>query len=147
MQIEEDVIHRDLHNPSHRTTAEFNGFIVHSKYFSVLNTLTSPQTFFKALAYFSARFQDINRCCISQILLKKQIKSIEQYVLRILAFLQVRSSATSSSNSRERHFFSSLLPKQLRFQSNIPSNRLLLTSCWGLEPITKAQKRPNIFNE
>ena len=36
MQIEEDVIHRDLHNPSHRTTAEFNGFIVHSKYFSVL---------------------------------------------------------------------------------------------------------------
>lgn len=41
MQIEEDVIHRDLHNPSHRTTAEFNGFIVHSKYFSVLNTLTS----------------------------------------------------------------------------------------------------------
>ena len=41
MQIEEDVIHRDLHNPSHRTTAEFNSFIVHSKYFSVLNTLTS----------------------------------------------------------------------------------------------------------
>ena len=44
-------------------------------------------------------------------------------------------------------FFSSLLPKQLRFQSNIPSNRLLLTYCGGLEPITKAQKRPNIFGE
>jgi len=39
MQIEEDVIHRDLHNPSHRTTAEFNSFIIHSKYFSVLTCL------------------------------------------------------------------------------------------------------------
>ena len=30
MQIEEDVIHRDLPNSSHRTTAEFNnGFIIH----------------------------------------------------------------------------------------------------------------------
>ena len=28
-----------------------------------------------------------------------------------------------SSNSRERQFFSSLLPKQPRFQPNIPSNR------------------------
>ena len=44
-------------------------------------------------------------------------------------------------------FFSSLFPKQLRFQSNIPSNRLLLTSSGGLEQITKAQKRPNIFDE
>ena len=44
-------------------------------------------------------------------------------------------------------FFSSLLPKQLPFQSNIPSNRLLLTSSGGLEPITNAQKRPNIFDE
>lgn len=34
---------------------------------------------------------------------------------------QVRGSA--NSNSRERHFLSSLLPKQLRFQSNIPPNR------------------------
>ena len=35
----------------------------------------------------------------------------------------VRYSAISSSDSRERHFFSSLLLKQPRFQSYIPSKR------------------------
>ena len=93
MQFEEDVIHRgpsavdnilrDLHNSSHRTTV-----IINSKYLSVLNMLTSSQSFFKTMAYFSARFQDINKRFFLQILLKKKIlKSIEQYVLRILEFL------------------------------------------------------------
>ena len=44
-------------------------------------------------------------------------------------------------------FLAHFCPSSLNFQSNIPSNRLLLTSCGGLEPITKAQKRPNIFDE
>ena len=63
-------------------------FIIHSKYFYVLNMLTSSQTFFKTLAFFSAQFQDINRCFILQILINKQIlTSIKQYILHILAFL------------------------------------------------------------
>ena len=98
MQIEKDVIHRargwrlkaevdnilrDLHNSSHLTTV-----VINSKYLSVLNMVTPSQTFFKTLAYFSARFQDINIRFFLQILLKKKIlKSIEQYVLRILEFL------------------------------------------------------------
>ena len=58
-----DNILLDLQNSLHRTTAEFmNCFIINSKYFSVLNMLTSKQTFFKTLAYFSALFQDMNSC-------------------------------------------------------------------------------------
>ena len=155
MQIEEDVIHRargwrsavdnilrDLHNSSHRTTV-----VINSKYLSVLNMLTSSQSFFKTLAYFSARFKDINRRFFLQIILKKKIKSIEQYVCAFLNFfhsVQNRSSAISSSNSCKGHFSvhfcpSSLVSNQIyhrsasfpikytidhpRFQSNISSNR------------------------
>ena len=78
-----DNILRGLHNSSHRTTV-----VINSKHLSVLNMLTSSQSFFKTMAYFSARFQDINRRFFLQILLKKKIlKSIEQYVLRILESL------------------------------------------------------------
>ena len=45
-------------------------FIVHSKYFSVFNKVFSLWTFFKPLAYFSARFQNIKRYFL-KILLKK----------------------------------------------------------------------------
>ena len=58
-------------------------FNIHSNsnYFSVLNKITSTGTFFKTLAYFSARFQNIKQMGFLQI------PSIEQYVLRISVFL------------------------------------------------------------
>ena len=44
-EAEVDNIHRDLHNSSHHTKAEFNNcFIIHSKYFKVLNKLTLSET-------------------------------------------------------------------------------------------------------
>ena len=45
-------------------------FVIHSKYFSVFNKVISLWTFFKNLAYFSARFQDKKRFFL-KILLKK----------------------------------------------------------------------------
>ena len=56
-------------------------FNIHSNYFSVLKKITSTGTFFKTLAYFSARFQNIKQMGFLQI------PSIEQYVLRISVFL------------------------------------------------------------
>ena len=92
-----DRVAQFMHNSSHHTKAEFNKcFVINSRYFQVLNKLTSSQTFFKTLANFSAQFQDINTSFFLQILLKKQITSIEQYALRILAFLPFRFSQKSS---------------------------------------------------
>ena len=68
--------------------------------------LTSSQTFFKTLASFST--QDINRCFFLQILLKMQIKFIEQYVLRIIAFLEFSLNQKFSYfvfEQRKSHFF------------------------------------------
>ena len=68
--------------------------------------LTSWQTFFKTLASFST--QDINRCFFLQILLKMQIKFIEQYVLRIIAFLEFSLNQKFSYfvfEQRKSHFF------------------------------------------
>ena len=75
---------RDQHNFSHHTKADVNNcFIVHSKYFGVLNKKsTSSKTFFKTLAYFSALCQDINRCFL---LANNILRAI--YALRILVFL------------------------------------------------------------
>ena len=43
----EELDRGDVHNSSHHTTAKFNNcFIIHSKYFEVLNKLTSLQTYF-----------------------------------------------------------------------------------------------------
>ena len=101
--------------------AEFNNcFIIHSKDFYDLSLyprrLSSkvwpiPRYGFKIQTFF-----------FLQILLKKYITSIEQYVLRTLAFLSfrlffpkslVRNLAISSLDSRERNFLSSLVNKRL----------------------------------
>ena len=87
LKSEVENILRDLHNSSHPTEAQFNDCsIIYSKYFKVFNKLTFSQTFFKTLAYFSVRFQHINRCFSLQLLIKKQITPFERYILRILAF-------------------------------------------------------------
>ena len=80
--------------------------------------------------------------CVLQILLKKEMKSIEQYFcisLRFFRSVLVRYSAISSLDSRKRRFFFSLLRhKQLGYRvlelcatkevgneaaNNIPSKR------------------------
>ena len=71
LKAEVNNILRDLQNSSHRTTAEFmNCFIINSKYFLVLNMLTSKQTSFKTLAYFSGLFQDMNSCFSCRYILR-----------------------------------------------------------------------------
>ena len=136
MQIEEDAIHRgwrpswresilrDLHN----STAELNNwFIIHSKYFQVLNRLTFWQTSFKTLAYSSARFQDIKRCFLLQWDTPLKVDKIHQttcLAYSCISFIQFKSEVQLfrlriSMNA----IFSSLLPKPPSFQSNIPSNR------------------------
>ena len=168
MQFEEDVIHRargwrpavdnilrDLHNSSHRTTV-----VINSKYLSVLNMLTSSQSFFKTLAYFSARFKDINRRFFLQIILKKKIKSIEQYVCAFLNFfhsVQNRSSAISSSNSCKGHFLvhfcpSSLVSNQIYHRSaSFPIKYIIesMVYCSHLPNMVSARWlwRINILNE
>ena len=69
-----------LHNSSHHTKAEFNNvFIIHSKYFYVLNKLTFSLTG----GLFLGLVSGIYRCFSLRILLKKLIT----YVLPILAFI------------------------------------------------------------
>ena len=101
-----------------------NCFNIHSKCFLVLNKLTSARILFETLAYSSARFQDTKRCFFPlQILLKKKITSIEEDVLRILAFLQKLSYFVFEKPWTP--FFTSLLTKQLCYQANIPSINLV----------------------
>ena len=98
MQIEEakvDIILQDLHNSSHSEKAKFN-IIVLLFIQNSSKSLTSlpPLRLLAKLAYFSALFQDINRCFICNTPQKKNICNtpqkkktfMEQFVFHILAF-------------------------------------------------------------
>ena len=95
MQIKEDVFHLSL-QPQWIASPEIcvilhilrkpNSIIVSlfiQNSFKFLTSLPPRRPIF----YFSAQFQDVKTGFFLQILLKKLITSIEQYVLHILAFL------------------------------------------------------------
>ena len=90
MQIRKDVIDRDLHNFSYHTTTEFNNSVLLfiQNIFHFLTSLL-PWLPVDFLLNFGLFFVTVlgytHRFAFLQILLKKQIVSIEQYVLRILA--------------------------------------------------------------
>ena len=86
-------------------------------------------TFFQTLAYFLARFQDINRCFILQMLLKK-VDNINRAIC--FACCCISSSQFKSEVQLFRFRMTEniifILPKQPRFESIIPSIKYTIES-------------------
>ena len=91
---------------------------INSKYFQVLNELTSSKSLFKTLPYFSARFQDINRYCFladtSQNVDNIHIPVQFNFSQKLSYVVSWYSWTTGSSSSEFEHRRTSALLRNIR---------------------------------